>query len=120
MCADYPGDRLLDRGSRLLTNLAVERANRATHSYDVRDHGVRGTAVELGNRDDDAREWAGAARDDLLQIRDDLRADRDRIHAQVGERAMAAPTSDRDRKGVGGCCADARRHGQPAERQRAH
>ncbi len=96
------GDDALHRVAHLLRGARAKRAHGAAEPRRAGDDVPGRAGVERRHRDDDRVERVGLAGDDLLQVRDHLRGDRDRVDGLVRVRAVAAVAEDLEREQVGG------------------
>src|SRR5215218_4863331 len=99
---DAPDDSLHDL-RHPLPDLGVEGAYGALHLHRTGDDVVRGAALEAGHGEDHAMDRVHLARDDVLQVGNDLRPYSYGIHDLVRKSSVPAPTPYGDSKDVG-CC----------------
>ena len=79
-----------------------ERSHRAADRRGAWDHVARGPCRERGHGDDHGVERIGLAGGDLLQVRDHLGGNRDRVDRLVRARAVTSTPADLEREQVGG------------------
>ena len=96
------GDHALHRLAHLGAPGERQRAHGAADRGRAGDHVAGGAGLERRHRDDDGVERVGLARDDLLQVRDHLRGDGDRVDGLVRVRAVPAAPEDLEREQVCG------------------